>query len=82
MERTRVFEIADKRGIRYNWIAQQMGYTPEYLSRIKGGTYPITEEFRRRACDLFSDVDPGLLFFDDDVDSSQHSLTKVAVAGD
>lgn len=82
MLRTRLFEIADQRGIRYAWMADQLGYTREYLSRIKHGVAPITDEFQRRACALFPDVQPGTLFFDDDGGEFHHSVDKVAIAGD
>lgn len=80
MLRTRLFEIADERGIRYTWLAKQLGYTPEYLSRIKHGTYPITEEFRRRVCALFANLDPDTLFFVESGDKEHHSVTSIAVA--
>lgn len=76
MLRTRLFEIIDARGIRYRWLAEKMGYSPEYITRVKSGAKPITDEFRRRACALFPEIPESLLFFADSVDSSQHSLTN------
>lgn len=76
--RTRFFEIADERGIRYTWLAKQLGYTPEYLSRIKHGTFPITAEFQRRACELFSDVPANDLFFADSVGDIQQIMEVVS----
>lgn len=77
MLRTRLFAIADERGIRYKWLAQQMGYTQEYLSRVKHGRGPITEEFRRRACLVFSDVPETTLFFVADDEQNHRSMTPV-----
>lgn len=51
--------------MRYTWLAKRLGYRPEYLSRIKHGTEPITQEFQRRVRALFPDVPPEALFFDD-----------------
>lgn len=79
MVRTRLFEIVDERGIRYRWLAAKMGYTPEYISRVKTGTAPITEEFQRRACALFSDVPADILFFADAVDDDQQTLEEIGV---
>lgn len=76
MLRTRFFQIADERGIRYNWLASQLGYTPEYLSRIKHGFFPITDEFQRRACAIFADVSPDALFFDVSGESNHHSVNE------
>lgn len=79
MLKTRFFEVADERGIRYSWIARQMGYTKEYLSRVKHGVMPITEEFQRRACALFTDVPSEALFFEADGESIHHSVMPITV---
>lgn len=78
MRKTRLFEIADERGIRYKWIAAQLGYTPEYLSRIKHGDEPVTAEFERRACGLFADVPAEFLFFDAAGSHENHSVLTVS----
>lgn len=83
MLRTRLFDIADERGVRYTWLADRLGYTKEHLSRVKGGTRAITEEFQRRVCELFPDLAVADLFFDDGVGELQQSLQyedKEAVA--
>lgn len=80
MRRTRLFDIADERGIRYNWIAAQLGYSREYLSRIKHGDEPVTDEFQRRASVLFSDVPVEVLFFDDSGSHENHSVLSVSDA--
>lgn len=74
MRKTRLFQIADARGIRYKWIAGQLGYTPEYLSRIKHGDEPVTDEFQRRVCVLFPDVAPEELFFVDGGSTKNRSV--------
>ncbi len=76
MRRTRLFDIADERGIRYNWIAAQLGYSREYLSRIKHGDEPVTDEFQRRASVLFSDVPVEVLFFEDSGSPKNHSVLE------
>lgn len=74
MRKTRLFQIADARGIRYKWIAGQLGYTPEYLSRIKHGDEPVTDEFQRRVCVLFPDITPEELFFMESGSSKNRSV--------
>ena len=78
MLRTRLFDIADERGVRYTWLAAKLGYSKEFLSRVKGGTRAITPEFQRRVCELFPDIAPNTLFFDDTVGELQQSLNEVA----
>lgn len=72
--RTSLFQIADEMGIRYTWLAEKLGYTVEYLSRIKHGRVPITDEFQRRVCLLFPDIDPAVLFFAGDGSHANHSV--------
>lgn len=80
MRRTRLFEIADERGIRYAWIATQLGYSREYLSRIKHGDEPVTDEFQRRASLLFSDVPTETLFFEDGGSQENQSVSLETTA--
>jgi len=70
--KTNMFKIADDRGIRYTWLAGKLSYTPEYLSRIKHGAVPITEEFQRRVCELFPEIPMTELFFEGDVSIHNH----------
>lgn len=41
-------------GFRHAWVAQQLNYTPQYLSRVLNGKSPVTESFRQRCRDRLS----------------------------
>ena len=40
------------RGLRHWWVASQLGYSAQYLSRVLNGANPVTQEFRQRCHDL------------------------------
>jgi len=42
------------RGLKHAWVATQLGYTPEYFSRVVTGRTPLTAEFRQRCRDRLS----------------------------
>lgn len=44
----------EQRGVKHNWIAQQLGYSPQYLSRVLNGTNPLTPEFRQRCATILA----------------------------
>ena len=42
------------RGLKHAWVANELGYTPEYFSRVLRGMTPLTAEFRQRCADRLS----------------------------
>lgn len=66
MLKTRVFEIAEERGITLTWLAKRYGITLYSLSRIKSGENPISRKFIEKSCEIF-DMPLSALFFVEDV---------------
>lgn len=70
MRRTRLFErfVEDAEGPRLTMVAlgEKVGYTPEHLSRIRWGRYPITDDFVARVCFRLGEREAAL-FYDDGV---------------
>ncbi|RJQ43352.1 MAG: XRE family transcriptional regulator [Gaiellales bacterium] len=64
--KTKVFEIAEARGIKQSWLAKQYGMTQETLSRIKRGEVRISRRFMEKSCEIF-DMPLSALFFVVDV---------------
>lgn len=64
--RTRVFDIAEERGIKLTWLASQYGISPERLSRIRSGEQPISRKFIEKSCEIFA-LPLSALFFVEDV---------------
>lgn len=49
---SRLTEILDARGIKYAWLARQVGYQRAYLSHVKAGRYSPSATFRARAAQV------------------------------
>lgn len=64
--RTRVFEVAEQRGLRQDWLAARYGISPATLSRIKAGDQPISRKFIEKSCEIF-ELPLSALFFVEDV---------------
>ena len=47
----------EDRGIRHRWAAEQIGYRPEYFSRILTGSAPLTGTFQAK-CETILQVPP------------------------
>lgn len=65
--KTRVFEVAESRGLRWDWLARQYGLTPSALSRIKNGHNPISRKFMEKSLELFPEKSLADLFYAEDV---------------
>lgn len=46
-------EIIDRRGLRYDKVAEALGMTKDRLSHILSGRRPATEDFYRLAAEFF-----------------------------
>jgi transcriptional regulator with XRE-family HTH domain len=51
------------------WFASRMNYTREYVSLVKSGRRPVTDEFRRRASGVLN-LPAQVLFLRSDVRES------------
>lgn len=51
-EAERLFAILADQGRSLTWLASRMNYTREYVSLIKSGKRPVTDEFVRRAASV------------------------------
>jgi cyanate lyase len=61
--RTNIIEVARARGWSVAWVARKMGRDRTLFYMVTNGQRAITEDFVRRACDLFG-LPESALFFD------------------
>jgi len=47
-------EFFDERGTRYQWVAQRLGISPSYLTKLMNGRDPLPRKHAERLAELFS----------------------------
>ena len=47
-------QVIEEQGRRLDWLAEQLGYTPSYISKLKSGSKPITEEIAVRLAEALN----------------------------
>lgn len=73
--KTRVFEIADKKGLKLTWLAKRYGLRLEHLLRIRDGQQPISRKFVEKSCELFPEYTLSDLFFIENVSNITLKVT-------
>lgn len=49
----RLAALLDAQGVRIDWVAEQIGVDPSYITKIKNGDRPLTEELATKLARLF-----------------------------
>jgi transcriptional regulator with XRE-family HTH domain len=68
-ESENLFAILAEQGRSLTWLASRMHYTREYISLVKSGKRPVTDEFMRRAAAVLG-LPTQVLFLRDEVRES------------
>jgi plasmid maintenance system antidote protein VapI len=53
MTKTKFRAFLDERGIRYSWLADQLGVSRPHLSYILDGQRPVTDAMAARLADIY-----------------------------
>ena len=51
--RAKVDRLCRERGYRKDWVARQMGWSQEHLSRVISETRPLTDEAAQKLAEVF-----------------------------
>lgn len=72
--RTNIIEVARARGWSVAWVARKMGRDRTLFYMVTNGQRAITEDFVRRACDVFG-LPESALFFDPEPSPLRNTVT-------